>query len=131
VIVLDTHAWVWWISSAEQLSARAHKAITAAAEEGSACISSMSAWEVAMLVTRGRLELTMDVADWIAKSESLPGLTFIPVDTRIAVRSVLLPKSVSPDPVDRIIVATAIELGTKLITKDRRLRRFEGVATVW
>jgi PIN domain nuclease of toxin-antitoxin system len=82
-------------------------------------------------VRRGRLELSMDVGDWVAKAEALPLLRFVPVDNRIALRSVLLPPPLHNDPADRIIVATALQLGATLITKDEKLRGYPHVRTVW
>ena len=58
-----------------------------------------------MLVRAGRLELTLDVSDWIAKCEAAPFIRFVPVDNRIALRSVELPSFPHSDPADRIIVA--------------------------
>jgi PIN domain nuclease of toxin-antitoxin system len=94
-------------------------------------VSSISAWEVALLVRRGRLELSMDVADWVAKSEALPFLRFVPVDNGIALRSVLLPAPLHNDPADRIIIATTLQLGATLITKDEKLRAYPHVRTAW
>ncbi len=131
MIVLDTHVWVCWIDGSTRLSGAAREAIEAAMKQGSVHISSMNAWEVAMLVRRKRLELTMDVSDWIRKCESIPFLNFVPVDNDIALRSVLLPTTVLKDPADRIIVATAIELGTSLVTKDHHIQAFDGVRTIW
>jgi PIN domain nuclease of toxin-antitoxin system len=99
--------------------------------DASICISSISCWEVALLVKKGRLELTMDPGDWIARSESLPYLCFVPVDNHIAQRSVALPAPLHQDPADRIIVATALSLGAELVTRDRRLHRYRHVPTVW
>jgi PIN domain nuclease of toxin-antitoxin system len=72
----------------------------------------------------------MEPADWLARVEALPFLRFVPVDNRIALRSVAL-RAPHDDPADRIIVATALTLGTPLVTKDRRLRRLEGLRTLW
>ncbi len=84
-----------------------------------------------MLVNRGRLELTMDVADWIANSEALPFLRFVPVTNQIALRSVSLPTDVHGDPADRMIIATALFLGASLVTKDERIRNYPHVETIW
>lgn len=84
-----------------------------------------------MLVSRGRLELTMDAADWIARCEALPFLSFVPVDNEVALRSTRLPGRLHHDPADRIIIATALSLGATLVTKDRRIRAYEHVPTVW
>ena len=84
-----------------------------------------------MLIRRGRLELTMPADAWIANVEELPWLTFVPVDTRIALRSVHLEGFVHRDPADRIIVATALTLNATLVTADDGLRAYKPVRTVW
>lgn len=84
-----------------------------------------------MLVAKGRLELTMDAADWIARCEALPFLTFVPVDNDVALASTRLPGRVHDDPADRIIIATALDLGATVVTKDRRIRTYEHVPTLW
>lgn len=101
------------------------------APEGEVYVSSISAWEVAMLVDRGRLTLSMDVGAWIALSESLPALRFVPVDNAIAVRSLSLPDYRNRDPADRIIIATAFTLGKTIITKDRKIRGYTRVKSAW
>jgi PIN domain nuclease of toxin-antitoxin system len=131
LILLDTHAWVWWVSVPENLSDRARSRIEEAAAAGEVLVSSISAWEVALLVARGRLELTLAVEDWIGRSEALPYLHFVPIDNRIAVRSVSLPPPLHSDPADRMIVATALALGAEVVTKDRRLRDYPPLRTIW
>ena len=132
LIVLDTHAWLWWGSDRDRIPARARSTIERSIEAGDAIhISSISTWEVAMLVQRGRLELTLDVAEWIARAEAVPFFEFVPVDNRIALRAVELPGFPHGDPADRLIVATALGLGATLVTGDQRLRRYRRVKTVW
>ena len=131
MIVLDTHAWLWWLSSPAHLSPAARKAVDHAVAEGEIAISSISAWEVAVLVKKGRLELTMTAEDWIARSEALPFVRFIPVDNRIALRAANLPGQLHDDPADRIIIATALGLGGTLVTKDDRIRKYALVKTLW
>jgi PIN domain nuclease of toxin-antitoxin system len=130
LIVLDTHAWLWWLSDPDQLSRRARTAIDASHSAG-IHVSSVSAWEVTLLVRKGRLTLRMPVEEWIARSEGLPFLRFVPVDNRIAVRSNALPAPMHDDPADRIIVATALVLGAGLVTKDQRIRRYRHVKAIW
>ena len=131
MIVLDTHAWIWFISNPEFLSKRAKNAVQAAVEDKSILISSISAWEVALLVTKKRLKLTLDISDWIAKSESLPFIQFVPVTNSIAVKSVNLPSPLHPDPADRIIIATALSVGAPLVTKDKKLLSYSHIKTIW
>ena len=131
MIVLDTHVWVWWVAGQASLSPAAAQAVEAAVGDRSVCVSSISAWEVALLVQRGRLELTMDVEDWVARSEALPFLRFVPVDNRIAVRATRLLDYPHKDPADRIIVSTAQLLGARLVTRDERLWRYDHIETIW
>lgn len=131
MILLDTHAWVWWLSEPALLSAAARGAIDAAADERRLLLSAISAWEVTLLAERRRLQLTSDVEAWIERSVALPFLTVVPVDVRIAVRSVRLPAPLHPDPADRIIAATALTMGASLVTRDERLRAWGAVSTIW
>jgi PIN domain nuclease of toxin-antitoxin system len=131
MLLLDTHAWVWFVANPEKLSGPAQEAIDKVVAVEEVLVSSMSVWEVAMLVARGRLKLTMDVDQWVARSEALPFLTFVPVDNRVAMASVRLPPPLHKDPADRIIAATALKLGIPLVTKDQRLLDYEPVHTIW
>ena len=131
MIVLDTNTWIWFISNPDFLSKRAQKAVNAAVKDKSILISSISAWEIALLVKKRRLELTLEVTDWIAKSESLPFIKFVPVTNSIAVKSVNLPLPLHPDPVDRIIIATTLSLGAALVTKDEKLLGYAHINAIW
>jgi PIN domain nuclease of toxin-antitoxin system len=131
MIVLDTHTWIWFISKPEVLSKRAKNAVSAAVKEKSVLISSISAWEVALLVIKKRLTLSLDVTDWIAKSEGLPFIQFIEISNSIAVKSANLPQPLHSDPADRIIIATALTAGVPLVTKDKKLINYPHVKTIW
>ena len=131
MIVLDTHAWIWFASKPDALSKKAQKALDAAVKEKNVLVSSISVWEVALLVKNKRLKLSMDVLDWIAKSENLPFIQFIPVSNSIAVKSVNLPQPLHPDPADRIIIATALSIGAPLVTKDKKISDYAPIKTIW
>ncbi len=130
MIVLDTHALVWWVSGGP-LSEGAAEAIERSAAAHDLVASSITAWEIAMLVDRGRLELTLDLADWLRRVEAIPALRFVPVDNGLALASVRLPKGLHADPADRMIVATARSLEAPIVTRDERLQRYPHVETVW
>jgi PIN domain nuclease of toxin-antitoxin system len=131
LIVLDTHVWIWWLSEPEKLVPRARRAVATAAGNRSLYISAISAWKIAVLVSKGRLEFTSDAQDWIARSEALPFFHFVPVDNTIAVRSVRLPEPFHKDPADRIIVATAMILGAPVVTSDTKILRYSHVQSIW
>ncbi len=132
MIVLDTHALLWWISDPDRIPAKSRRLLERSiADNASVSASSISAWEIAMLMQRDRLELTMPADAWIAHVEALPWFAFIPVDNRIALRSVHLEDFTHRDPADRMIVATALVLNATLITGDHRLRSYGAVRTTW
>ena len=131
MILLDTHVWIWLLSNPEFLSAKAAEKIQTAMGDNDVSVSSISVWEIAMLVKKKRLKLTMSVKEWISISEKLPFLNFLPVDNTIAFQSVNLPVPFHDDPADRIIVATSICLGLPLITKDKRILSYPHVNAVW
>jgi PIN domain nuclease of toxin-antitoxin system len=128
VIVLDTHAWIWWISAPRKLSLHARRAIDEAKE---VAVSAISLWEVAMLVAKSRLELDRDVGLWMRQALAVPQVLLAPLSSEIAVRSTKLGRDFHGDPADRLIVATALELDAALVTKDDRMRSWEKVVTVW
>jgi PIN domain nuclease of toxin-antitoxin system len=97
LIVLDTHAWLWWLSDPDKLSRRARTAIDASLGSAAVHVSSISAWEVTLLVRKGRLTLRLAADEWIARSEALSFLRFVPLDNRIAVRSNSLPAPIHDD----------------------------------
>jgi PIN domain nuclease of toxin-antitoxin system len=131
MILLDTHAWIWLLSSPHKLSSHAKEHIDSAVVNQQVYVSSISVWEMAMLVNKGRLLLTMHAEDWIDTAEKLPFLHFVPIDNGIAFQSVNLPGNIHNDPADRIIVATAIKLKVPIISKDRRIRDYPHVPSVW
>lgn len=132
MILLDTHAWVWWVSDPGRLPESSRRAIQESLDAGEPVrVSTMSSWEVAMLVARGRLELAMGLGEWTALSESAPEIAFVPVDNRIALRAVGLEDFPHRDPADRIIAATALVTGATLITADARLRAYAPLSTLW
>lgn len=128
MIVLDTHAWLWWLTDDPRLSGD----VRAALEHEAAGVSAMSCFEVALLVRRGRLVLDRDVRDWIRQALSHHGVRLLPLDAETAVEAALLDGDGFPgDPADRVIYATARRNGAALATKDRRMRSFDPAGTVW
>ncbi len=134
MIVLDTHTLLWWANGdSTQLSPAAQQAIEAEmqSEGGQIMVSSISAWELAMLVARERVALAIDVEVWLATVGQIEQVTFVPMDNAIAVKSTLLPGEFHKDPADRIIVATARQMSAPLVTADEKIRAYPHVRTVW
>ena len=130
MIVLDTHALIWWVNDPAALSEPSRAAIDAALSSRAVQVSCISSWEIALLVERGRLRLALDVREWLSRCEALPFLTFFLVSDAIAVESVRLPDFPHADPADRMIAATALSLGASLVTKDDKLRNYLHLKTI-
>lgn len=133
MIVLDTHVLLWWVSGAvDKLSKPASSALeNASGKEASIFVSAISTWEIAVLIQKGRLVLSMDVEEWLSHVASLPEVRFLPVDRHTAVQSVRLPGAFHSDPADRIIVATARRLNLPLVTADEHIRNYPHLKSIW
>ena len=94
-------------------------------------LSAISCWEVAMLVARGRLGLTMDVERWLGLLEAIPELRFLPLTPAVAVAATRLPEPFHPDPADRFLVAQARELNIPLVTADSKIRAYPHLQSLW
>ena len=131
MILLDTHALVWWRDSTAKLSNNAQAAIAKEANNGTIVVSSFSFWEIALLVEHQRLALPSDLQTWLADVEATNRMRFIPVDNRIAIASVQLPAGLHKDPADRILVATAMLLDIPIVTADKKMHAYPHVRTIW
>ena len=121
LVLLDTHAWVWLMDGSNRLGPEARKAIQRSIAADAVLVSAISSWEVAMLVSKGRLVLDRDVGEWIAAALAQPGIRLAALSPEVAVASTRLPGTVHADPADRILAATARHLGAALLTDDQLL----------
>lgn len=128
MIVLDTHTWLWWSAERAKIPPRLRRRLEA---EEDLCVSAISCWEVAVLVSRGRLKLGMDVRVALRSMSALPAIRIVPVDDDIAVEAALFGDTMHGDPADRLIVATAKLLAAPLATKDEKIRSAKIVPTLW
>jgi PIN domain nuclease of toxin-antitoxin system len=87
-------------------------------------LSAVTAWEIALLVDMGRIELDSTVEAWIKRFLDRPGIEAVPLDHRAACRSYTLHPLPHRDPADRLLIASAIELGCPMITYDERIVDF-------
>lgn len=132
MIVLDTHALLWWVSGdVGQFTAAAAQAIEREQQGGQILVSAVSAWELAMLVARGRVALSMEIEAWLSVVGEIEAVSFVPVDNEIGVKSVCLPGEFHKDPADRFIVATARKFAAPLVTADEKIRSYPHVQTIW
>ena len=128
MIVLDTHAWIWWASDPDRLSQKALKTIDTA---GRLAVAAISCWEFAMLVEKGRIAVDRNPVDWMEQSFDDLGIELLPLTPVVAVRSAQLGRGFDGDPADRQIVATSLVHSASLITRDEKIRDFKPVETIW
>src|SRR6185437_2332633 len=119
MILLDTHILVWLLIAPEKLSTKARKAILAARKSGPLALSAISLWEIAWLAENKRIDIDVSVESFVKKCASY--VQVLPISSEIAVRSVKFPNSYPQDPQDRMIGATAIVEGIRLLTHDTRI----------
>jgi PIN domain nuclease of toxin-antitoxin system len=121
-VVLDTHVWVWYVENARgRFSRRIEPLIERAVLDGRVAVSAISIWELAELEVHGRIELAMEVRTWVQRALSFPGLRLKALSPSIAIDSTRLPGEVHRDPADRILIATARQLGAAIVTCDERI----------
>lgn len=134
MILLDTHVLIWWVNGdVERLSAAAIAAIDQAStgQEQGLLVSAISCWEVAMLISRGRLALGMDETRWLDLVASIPAVALLPLEPAVAIAATRLPEPFHPDPADRFLVAQARTLGIPLVTADAKIRAYPHLETLW
>jgi PIN domain nuclease of toxin-antitoxin system len=121
--LLDTHVLVFWYADAADLDA-AHRGIVTEAEAAGERLglSSITLWEVAKFVERGRLRLARPVEEFLADVEANRSIEVLPITSRIAVESTRLGQRFPRDPADQIIAATARAHGLVLLTMDQPIR---------
>ena len=126
MIVLDTHALLWWLHEPDRLGAKATAAIAAADTLG---VPAIACWEVALLVQRRRYELALPMGEWLAAVRSLPRVHILALTAETAVLAAGL--AMHPDPADRFIVATALQERARLVSKDALIAGLPFVDVVW
>lgn len=128
LIVLDTHAWIWYSTEDARLSRRARDRIRKADRLG---VHPVSCWEIAMLVEHKRLRFSMDVGAWVDAALQRPKVELLPFLPAAAVRAAGLGAGFPEDPADRFIVATALELRAPVATSDRAIEEWGKVSVIW
>jgi PIN domain nuclease of toxin-antitoxin system len=123
-LLWDTCAAIWIYEKA-RLSQAAVDLMAAAARDGVASyVSPITAWEVGSLAARGRLQLLIRPERWFANLFDVPGVKLAEMSPDLLITSSYLPGRPPRDPFDRIIAATARDLGATLITRDRALLEY-------
>jgi PIN domain nuclease of toxin-antitoxin system len=116
-VVLDSHVVHWWSAEPERVSRAAAKALDEADE---LAVAAISWYELAWLAEHERITVTIPVRSWL--EQLAEPVRTVPLTPAIAAAAVALPTSFPGDSADRLIYATALEHGARLVTKDRKLR---------
>ena len=128
MIVLDTHAWVWWLSGKERIPKKALRTLERAPRLG---IAAISPWEVAMKSEAKKLRLDRPHSLWIeAALAADPRLELLPLSPRISILAAEFSWK-HADPADRMIVATAYAYEAVLITADEAMQTAGIVKCIW
>ena len=127
MIVLDTHAWIWWASEPARLGRRGRAAIEAADRIG---VPAVCCFEVAAAAARGRIALDRAPLEWLEQALALPRIDLLPLTPAVAVKATQL-GAFHGDPADRLIVASALLEHAALVTRDQNIRAHGGLATIW
>ncbi|MBA2384551.1 MAG: type II toxin-antitoxin system VapC family toxin [Actinobacteria bacterium] len=117
-MLLDTHAFIWWVDDTPSLGASARQQIDIVAN--TVFVSAASAWEIAIKRSGGTLEAPQDVEQWIADE----GFSELPIQVRHGVVAGGLPLH-HRDPFDRMLVAQAQVEGMVLVTADDVLEEYD------
>jgi PIN domain nuclease of toxin-antitoxin system len=129
--LLDTHAWVWWVTEDRRLSAAARRAIERSQGRSDLSLSLISVWEVAKKVEKAQLVLDRPVETWLELALARPGLHLVELTRPILIESCKLPPPFHGDPADQIIVATARDRDAAIVTKDEKIRAYAHVRSIW
>ena len=123
-LLLDTHAAIWIVED-QPIASEAKAAIDLVYRtEGTIFVSATTAWEIGLLVARNRLGLSARPERWFQRLLATPGVQLAELSADILIASSFLPVEPPRDPADRIILATARDIGATLITRDRLLLKY-------
>ena len=128
LILLDTCTLLWLATDQGKLSDTARGVLSKHPAE--IYVSAISAFELGIKYEKKLLRLPHKPTLWFEKVIEWHGLLEIPVDHKIAARSAELPKH-HHDPCDRMIIATALEYGFKILSPDRHFSPYREIECVW
>jgi PIN domain nuclease of toxin-antitoxin system len=125
-LLLDTCAAIW-VAGGEPVARETGDAIQQARDARQPIyVSPITAWEIGLLVSRGRMSMQMTPERWFARLLDAPGLRLADMPARVLIASSFLPGKFPGDPADRILAATAREFGYCVVTRDRPLLEYAG-----
>ena len=126
-LLLDTSTFLWVISDAPDLSARARELFVDPGNE--VYLSAVSAWEIAVKYALGRLPLPEPPERFVPIQRQQHGIDPLPLDEEVALHLARLPL-LHKDPFDRMLVCQAIVHGLVILTPDKLVNQYP-VRTMW
>lgn len=126
-LLLDTHAFLWWVTDDNRLSATAGRRISDPRND--VFFSAVSAWEIVVKAALGRLTLAEAPDRFVPRQVEINAFTPLPLQVAHATNVWNLPQH-HRDPFDRLLVAQALTEGLSIVTSDAKMRRYP-VKIVW
>lgn len=125
--LLDTHVWVWAATGeSRRLGGRTRRLLERAQQEGAVRVSAISIFEIVALHACGRLRLSVGPEAWVRSALDVAGLRVAEVSADAAIDAGAIPRDRLPDPLDRLILASAARIDATLVTADARILDYAG-----
>lgn len=124
-LLLDTHIALWLDSGSDRLRPSTRAVVDECWRGGGTIfLSAVSVWEIALLLDTERIELDLPIDSWVRRFVQRPGVAAAQLTPVAAAGAYAFHSLEHRDPADRLLIATAIELGCPLVTYDDRILRF-------
>jgi PIN domain nuclease of toxin-antitoxin system len=124
-VLIDSHAFIWWLADNPRLSQRAKAAIS----EGTPYVSVVSAYEIGLKAFSGRWDEAARVAETFAEACERDGINVLPISLDHAIKAAAFDID-HGDPFDRLLAAQSLIEDLTLVTVDRAFKLF-GCKTIW
>ena len=122
MLLLDTHVWIWTVEGDQRrIGPRSRRLVERAQLQDVVHISPATLFEIVALHTAGRLRLARPVERWIEELLDQPGIRLAEVSAAVAIDAGQIPRGALADPLDRLLVAAARQLGAIFVTADRSI----------
>lgn len=131
MIILDTCAFIWDALNHKKLTIKARKRIEKADQQQQLAVCDISLWEVAMLIKKGRFTVDTTASHFNQLALQARSIDVLPITPEIAELSISFDSTISNDPADRLIAASAIIHDAEIVTADHNLRESLLLKTVW
>jgi PIN domain nuclease of toxin-antitoxin system len=130
MILVDTHVVIWLALDPANISKKARAVIEETRHSGQGlAISDITLFEIAIIVSQGRVKLNASLETFLSEVEAR--FVALPITGRVCVRAMGLPAAYPKDPADRIIGATSLVEGIRLVTSDHDIRQSKALDTIW